>query len=101
MACENVGADTIIDLKKHLLLLSRSLFDVPFRKLVTVALRSDLTLELSSMPFPHFGGAQFIWAPPQGESLGLNLDGIQLVPAGAIPDLSWHISLVLARAQLA
>lgn len=54
MACESVGADTITDLEKHLLLLSWSLFDAPFRRLVTVALRPDLTLELSSMPFPHF-----------------------------------------------
>lgn len=68
VACVNVGADTIIDLRKHVLLLSLSYFDAPSRRPVGLALRPDWTLELSSTPSPLTLPAWIweIWAPPPG-----------------------------------
>ena len=40
-----------------------------------MALKPDLMLELSSMPFSQTFMAQISWDPPQGKSLGLNLSG--------------------------
>lgn len=85
MACVSVGADIVTDLRNHLLLLSHSFFDTPSRRPVGVALRPDLTLDLSSMPSPPTLRAQINWAPPKGRSQSLNLRGIQLVSAECHP----------------
>lgn len=82
MACGSAGVDAIIDLRNQS-------FAAPFRRLVSVA-RGSLTCPL---PPKSYGLDQL--APPQGEGLGLNLTGIQLVPAEGHPRpvLAHHLSL--------
>lgn len=84
VACGSVGVDIVIDPRDNPLLLGYSFFVTPSGRPVDVALRPDLTLELSSMLSPPTPKG-ISWASPQGESLGLNLSGIQLVPAECRP----------------
>lgn len=52
MACGSVGVDIVIDPRDNPVLLGYSFFVTPSGRPVGVALRPDLTLELSSMLSP-------------------------------------------------